>query len=362
MPEEEPAIKNYRFSTRDLVTIAILSALGGVLSTYVGYLGNMVNRMVGVPFGAGQFMAGLHVFWMVVAYGLIRKTGSATACGLLKGVVEMLTGSTHGAVIVLVSLIQGGIFDGVMLVTRNKESKFPNYLGAGLAAASNVFVFQVLYLHAIPTIYILLITILAFCSGIIFGGYFGLSTLENLVKGGLTQRSHASMGMDEEGALGKEPIRKRRGATPEKILALVFVSLFVVGAVYYFADVYHIDADGEGLRLTGSLEDPYTFSMKDYESEVITIEAELQGSVTYVPPQNYTGVPLRKVLENATPMQNAGWVDVIGRDGYSATFAFDELMEEERVIVIEEGEKLRLIAGGFDGAYWVRDAVEVRVY
>ena len=55
-------------STRGIVTIAVLASLGGVLSTFVGYLGNLVNLALGVPFGAGQFMAGLHVFWLVVVH------------------------------------------------------------------------------------------------------------------------------------------------------------------------------------------------------------------------------------------------------------------------------------------------------
>ena len=112
-------MKRYRFSTRDLVTIAILSALGGVMSVYIGYLGNMVNRVVGVPFGAGQFMAGLHLFWIVISWGLIRRTGVGTMTGLLKGVIEMLMGSTHGAVIIGVSMIQGMLFD----LTRQEHSQ-----------------------------------------------------------------------------------------------------------------------------------------------------------------------------------------------------------------------------------------------
>lgn len=368
MNDLELPTKVYRFTTRDLVTIAVLSALGGVLSTYVGYLGNMVNRMVGVPFGAGQFMAGLHVFWMVIAFGLVRKTGSATACGLLKGVVEMLMGSTHGAVIVLVSLIQGGIFDGTMLLARNKESRFPNYLGAGLAAASNVFVFQILYLHAVPTAYILIITILAFCSGIIFGGYFGLSTLENLVRGGLM---HRSMADDEEyyaapDKKGKTNWKKgkihKKAATPEKVLAIAFVLLFAIGAMYYFVDVYNFDAEEDGIRLYGQVNETYTFRLEDYTQNEITINEELQGTVTHVPPQNYTGVPLRIAIENATPRAGSAKVDVIGRDGYLATFSLSDILSTDRIIIISEGENFRLVAGGLDGAYWVRDMVEVHVY
>jgi len=46
---------------REIVLVALLAAVGGVLSTYVGYIGNLINRVFGVPFGAGQLIAGLHV-------------------------------------------------------------------------------------------------------------------------------------------------------------------------------------------------------------------------------------------------------------------------------------------------------------
>ncbi|WP_461368985.1 ECF transporter S component, partial [Candidatus Darwinibacter acetoxidans] len=88
---ESASRKRIYFATRDLLIMAVLSGIGGVLSTYVGYLGNLLNRLFGVPFGAGQFVAGLHVFWIILAAGLVRRPGAATIVGLLKGVVELLT-------------------------------------------------------------------------------------------------------------------------------------------------------------------------------------------------------------------------------------------------------------------------------
>jgi energy-coupling factor transport system substrate-specific component len=99
--------KGHYAEIKEIITIALLSSLGGTLSTFVGYLGNLVNLALGVPFGAGQFIAGLHVFWLVLIQAIIRKRGAGTFGGLLKGIVELFTGSTHGIVIVLVSLVQG---------------------------------------------------------------------------------------------------------------------------------------------------------------------------------------------------------------------------------------------------------------
>ncbi len=85
-----------RFELQDLVLIALLSAIGGVLSTYIGYLGNLINRLFGVPFGAGQLIAGVHVLWALLARAIIRKFGSGALTGLIKGIVEFLSGGTHG--------------------------------------------------------------------------------------------------------------------------------------------------------------------------------------------------------------------------------------------------------------------------
>ena len=123
-------------TTRDIVTIAVLSSLGGALSTFIGYLGNLINLALGVPFGAGQFMAGLHVFWLVLIRVIVPKLGAGTAGGLLKGTVEMFTGSTHGIAIVFVSLVQGIIIDMSAAAAGSRDSPRESsrvvwWLGAG---------------------------------------------------------------------------------------------------------------------------------------------------------------------------------------------------------------------------------------
>jgi energy-coupling factor transport system substrate-specific component len=337
----------YYLSTRDLLIIAVLSALGGVLSTYIGYLGNLVNRMLGVPFGAGQFMAGLHVFWIVIAYGLIKKTGSATLAGFVKGFVELLTGSTHGLVIVLVSGGQGLLYDAGMFGVKNKDNLAASYLSAGVASASNVFVFQVLYLAAVPSEYILLIGILAFSSGIIFGGYFGRTTLDHLLRSNIILPSRRE-GLD------------RRRIYPNQVMAIVFVSLFVVGAAYYYGNVYTW-LDAEGCEISGAVDNPYTFIPSDFADQKITVRTELNGSYTHVEPRNYTGVPMAVILDHANPKIEARSVDVVGRDGYEVSFSLSELLSNTDIILEENEYELRLVSPHHDGAYWVSQVVKIRV-
>jgi energy-coupling factor transport system substrate-specific component len=97
----------YYFSTRDLLVIAVLAALGGVLSTYISYLANMINHLVGVPFGAGNVVAGLHVLWLLLMIAITRKIGSGLIGGALKGFVEFITGNPHCIIVVVISTIEG---------------------------------------------------------------------------------------------------------------------------------------------------------------------------------------------------------------------------------------------------------------
>ncbi|MDG6220230.1 MAG: ECF transporter S component [Candidatus Thermoplasmatota archaeon] len=336
------------FSTRDLVIIAVLGSLGGVLSTYIGYLGNLVNHVLGVPFGAGQFMAGLHVFWIVVGYGLIRKTGSATAIGLLKGVVEMLTGSTHGAVIVFVSLVQGLLVDGGMLFGGKRDVLPVIYLTAGFAAASNVFVFQILYLAAVPLAYIMVMSMLAFSSGIIFGGYFAMSTLDTLEA-------------FDGSPTGAKPFEKKKRWGFNQLLSLVLIGGLAVGGIYYFVGVYELAPTEGGVEITGNVASPYIFRPSDFAGSEITVMAELSGSYTYVPPKNYTGIPLRDIIERGGLNGDSTQVHLRARDGYSVHFSIVEVMAAPDIILIQEEGVFRLVAPGYHGSYWIDQVVEARI-
>ena len=195
------------------------------MSTYVGYLGNFLNRLFGVPFGAGQFLSGLHIFWIILAAGLVRLPGAATAAGLLKGVIELFTGSTHGVAIVFVSLAQGLFVDLVLLLLRRHS--LPVYaLAGGMGSASNVLVFQALYFSGAPLSYILFIAGLSFFSGILFGGGFGHGVLEIVRQvrpfrlGRACRICFAGVGKAFSGACGC-----RAGAT-------ILFAVFSAGAVY----------------------------------------------------------------------------------------------------------------------------------
>lgn len=346
------SVPSYYFSTRDLATIAVLSALGGALSTFIGYLGLLLNSAIGTPFGAGQFLSGLHVFWIILATGIIRKGGAATATGFLKGFVEFFTGSTHGLVIVFVSFIQGLIIDIGLSVSRQRDSLLVYCLVGGLAAASNVLVFQLLFFSGAPGLFILLLVVLAFCSGIIFAGYFGHATTTLVITSNVL-RSLPNEGKTLSGSLSPW---KRLG--PYKLSALVFLIAIAFGASLYTVFVWRPVIDPSSCEVVGQVSQPYRFSYIAFAEYEITIEAELIGSVTYVPPQNYTGIPLSVILTEAQPLAFATTLQVLSSDGYGAPFLIDEVLaDSEIILVVDNG--LRLVAKNYHGSYWVQKVVSL---
>ncbi len=341
----------YYFSTRDLVTIAVLSALGGALSTFIGYLGLLLNSAIGTPFGAGQFLSGLHVFWILLTAGLIRKTGAATATALLKGFVEFFTGSTHGILVVFVSLIQGLIIDIGFFATGQQDSLPLWSIIAGFAAASNVLIFQLFFFSGAPLIFLALLVILSFSSGIIFGGYFGHATTHLVLESQIYRSNNAGNPQMPKGS-----IWRRLG--PYRLSALVFLIAIAFGASLYAVFVWQPVLDPLSCEVVGQVAQPLQFSYFTYGDNEVTIEAELVGSVTHIPPRNYTGIPLIAILADAHPLESATTLQVISSDGYSATFSLEDVLNDsEIIIVVEDG--LRLVAKNYPGWYWVQKVVSL---
>ena len=325
---------------REIVLVALLASIGGVLSTYVGYIGNLINRLFGVPFGAGQLIAGLHVLWPVLAHLLIGKFGSGTLTGVTKGVIELLSGGTHGVVIVLISFVEGLLIDLGMGITR-RPSLLLTMLAAGIASASNVFILQAIYLSGVSPTFILVMAGLSLISGAFFGGYLGWDVHRFLIASRLVRDR------DDETVL-------RASSWWRHLLTLATVLALLGGGVYYYTSVYDPFSSPDSADVEGAVASPYTFRYSDWGERAVTLVAELRGSSTYVPPQEYTGIPLSLILEEGEPNEGAQMVRVIAEDGYEASFDLPAILKDKQVIIALDNGQLRLIAAGYDGAYWVR--------
>jgi energy-coupling factor transport system substrate-specific component len=180
------------FTLHELLIMAALAALGGVSGSAVSLVGAAVHAAIGLP-GGLQFMAGIHVLWLILAIGLIRKPGTATVTAVLKGVVELLSGNPHGLIVVLLSGLGGVVVDLVWLLAARRD-RLGVYLAAGgFGAASNLLVFKLMF--SLPsnravTTGLWVLAGVAFASGVLLAGLLGWSLMHALRRAGVvgTQR------------------------------------------------------------------------------------------------------------------------------------------------------------------------------
>ena len=181
-------VRRQYFTLHELLIMASLAALGGVAGSLVSLVGRVVWATLGLP-GGLQFLAGVHVLWLILAAGLIRKPGAATATALLKGAVELLAGSPHGLLAFALAGIAGVTVDLAWLLLGARDRLAGYVLAGGLGAASNLVVFKLV--AALPdqravTLALLVLAAVAFVSGALLAGLLGWGLLQALRRAGVT--------------------------------------------------------------------------------------------------------------------------------------------------------------------------------
>ncbi|MEJ2210915.1 MAG: ECF transporter S component [Anaerolineae bacterium] len=334
--------RRYYYSTRDLLMMAALAALGGIVSTYVNAIGDLFQSVLGFA-GTTQWAAGLHVVWLTLAVGLTRKQGAGTITGLLKGGVELLTGNTHGLLVVLVDVVAGLLVDLGFLPFRKKDSLLAYCLAGGLAAASNVFVFQLF--AALPTDTLafqalLLVGGVAALSGVLFAGVVGRALLNGLRRAGVVK--------DQAPA----PTMGRR-IYP---LFLMAVALLTVTLTLFLRQALRGPATVE---ITGAVEAPFQYPLQHGDIPEISGEGRL-NEVT----RRFTGAPLRQIIERAGPQVETGMVLIEASDGYTFFVSMDEVQENENLALSVQGEGQNAsysLVGAENSKAWVRGVTRLIV-
>ena len=337
------ARKSYYFSTRDLLVMAVLAGLGGVASTAVNALGDLMQAVLGFA-GTTQWAAGLHVTFLLLAVGITRKDGAGTVTGCLKGAVELLSGNTHGVIVLLVDVAAGLLVDWVFFLVRaggrDREPRWGYLLAGGVAAASNVFVFQ-LFAAAPEDVlaFVWGIAAMAFVSGVVLGGLLSHALLIVLRRNGLVRSTTT------------RPVSHTGTALALGVLAALAVS----GGVFLRASL----AGPPVVAVTGACAAPYDYDAATTEGETVTLELELQGMKRRV-----TGMRLRDILAPAHPDDAAQSVLVSASDGYSFFITLREVAENDDLVLAHRGEGKDTsydVAGAENPKAWVRNVVELRL-
>jgi ABC-type thiamin/hydroxymethylpyrimidine transport system permease subunit len=329
------------FSTRDLLMMAALAALGGVVSTYVNAIGDVFQSVFGFA-GTTQWAAGLHVLWLTLAVGLTRKQGAGTLTGILKGGVELLTGNTHGLLVVLVDLVAGLLVDLGFLPFRDKDSLLAYCLAGGLASASNVFVFQLFASVPADTLAywaMLLVAGVAFLSGVLFAGVLSRGLLNALRRAGVVK--------------DQPLVPMIRKVYP---IFLTCVALLAVALAIFLGQALRGPAT---VHIGGAVEVPYAYPQEHGELDEIMSEGTLREVTS-----RYTGVPLRDLLARAHPYLDASLLLVRARDGYAFFISMDEVRDNDALLLSPQGEGDEAsynIVGAQNSKAWVRGVEDLVV-
>jgi ABC-type thiamin/hydroxymethylpyrimidine transport system permease subunit len=339
--KEQSSTKTFYFSTRDLLIMAVLAAMGGVTSTYVNTLGDATQAALGFP-GATQWAAGLHTIWIVLVMGILRKTGSGTVMGILKGAVELMSGNSHGVIILLINLIAGLMVDFGFFIFRDKRSIAPYLVAGVLSAGSNVIVFQLfatLPANIVAMSAILVLTAVAAISGLVFSGFAPFYLVNTLVKANVVK-------------LPEKPIQSRKVGWA--ILSSVWV-LAVLLTIFLRTSLSGTPA----ITISGDISNSYEFPNPDFSPEQVSREMEYRGLST-----KYTGYLLRDVIDHAQPAPAADTLLIEAADGYAFLISFDELKTNPNILLVGQGRGKNTtfdIVGPESSKAWVRGVVELTV-
>ena len=124
---------NFNYTTRDLILLAVIGAISGVVNTGTGIVWNAANA-AGGPL-AGAALQGVFMWGYLLAFFLVRKPGSMLIVGLLETAIEALLGNPSGVATLGWGLTQGLAAEIVMSICNYGNFGWLAFALAGAAAS-----------------------------------------------------------------------------------------------------------------------------------------------------------------------------------------------------------------------------------
>jgi energy-coupling factor transport system substrate-specific component len=124
---------NFNYSTSDLIILAVVGAIAGVINTGTGIVWAAANS-AGGPL-AGAALQGAFMWAYLLAYFLVRKPGSMLIVGLVETAMEALLGNPSGFATMGWGLTQGIGAEVVMAFVNYANFGWWAFALAGAAAS-----------------------------------------------------------------------------------------------------------------------------------------------------------------------------------------------------------------------------------
>ena len=123
---------DFQYSSRDIVILAVIAAISGVVNTGLSQLWDLANTSLG-PLG-GALIQGTFMWSYVLAMWVVRKPGAALAIGLIGTAIQVVSGNPAGIASTGWGVTQGLAIEVVMALGNYRKYSF---LAALLAAAAS---------------------------------------------------------------------------------------------------------------------------------------------------------------------------------------------------------------------------------
>ncbi|RLC49773.1 MAG: hypothetical protein DRI23_08525, partial [Candidatus Cloacimonadota bacterium] len=111
-----------KFTSQDLLYIAIFSALGLAIKPIVTPIIHLISAPLMIP--GGSLAGGFYMMWLVLAIVIVQKPGAGILVGITQAIVMISLGyfGNHGAVSLLSYTLPGVAAELVSLLFKNKSS------------------------------------------------------------------------------------------------------------------------------------------------------------------------------------------------------------------------------------------------
>lgn len=176
----------HRYSIFDLLIIAIMAAVGIAVKPIVTPLAHMIGTPLMIPSGA--LAGGFYMMWIVVAFGITGKYGTATLVAFVQALLVIFTGvaGSHGVMSLVSYTLPGVAVDLLLLIIGHRVCCLPCAFLAGAAAnvAGSLAVNAVFF--SLPPVFLVLVMAISILSGGV-GGIIAWQLLKVLRRYNLVQ-------------------------------------------------------------------------------------------------------------------------------------------------------------------------------
>ena len=177
----------FDYKTRDIVILAVIAAIAGVVNTGMGNVWYLANSSLG-PMG-GALLQGTFMWAYILVVWLIRKPGVALALGIIEASVEILLGNASGVGTLGWGISQGLAIEVVMAFTNYNKFDIVAAICAGAAASQFGTVWTAIFFGWDPAYAkdVWMAMPINLISGAIFSGLIGFYLAKAIARTGLVR-------------------------------------------------------------------------------------------------------------------------------------------------------------------------------